>query len=183
MSEQYSKYLPVLVALLVMRFVWMPVFEARGELESELRTKQSQLSKAQNVIDNADNFKAQLELLQKNQQLLEKQFYRAPSEAEFRLILQSQLEQIAKANDVTLSNLRWFDGLDADGLSWQQLEFNIEGGLDQISGLHLKLEDGDKWLSIERIQLRSPARKKSWTLQGKFRVSIPVKLGEFNANA
>ncbi|MGI9832773.1 hypothetical protein ACJPQX_05735 [Vibrio vulnificus] len=176
-SEQYKKYLPWLLLLVLAKFVWMPLIETRNANKAELSVIRSQIVKTQNIIENREAFEHRSKELEAAINQTERHFFRSEDESAFRLALQQQLEAEAKARSLEVDSIRWLDPLREGVVSWFNLEVELSGSVDDIATFHRYLAQNKEKISISSVSWRTKNSRGAdwqWSIKSNYKLSIPV---------
>lgn len=179
-SEQYKKYLPWLLLLVLAKFVWMPLIDVRNADKVELGVISSQVVKTQNIIENREAFELRSKGLEAAINQMERHFFRSEDESAFRLALHQQLEAEAKALSLEVESIRWLDPLREGVVSWFNLEVELSGSVDDIATFHRYLTQNKERISISSVSWRTKKSRGAdwqWLIKSNYKLSIPVLEG------
>ncbi|WP_035480388.1 hypothetical protein [Aliagarivorans marinus] len=178
--EQYKKYLPWLLLLVLAKFAWMPVIENRNSTMLERNSVVSQVARTQDVIDNSTAYIARKQQLQDSVSELESNFVEFDNPSEFRLDFQRYLESLKSGYDVTIESMNWFEPISEGRVIWFGLEVSLSGAVDDIAAFHRSL-NSNSGVSISSLNWRVRSTRGSewqWNVRSQYRLDIPVIAGE-----
>lgn len=176
-SEQYKKYLPWLLLLVLAKFVWVPLVETRNEEKAELGVISSQVVKTQNTIMNRQAFELRSKELEEAINQTERHFFRSEDESAFRLAFQQQLETETKALNLEVESIRWLEPLREGVVSWFNLEVVLLGSVDDIAAFHRYFIQNPQKIAISSVTWRSQSTRGAdwqWSIKSSYKLSIPV---------
>ncbi|MGR5277144.1 hypothetical protein ACPV5J_10730 [Vibrio rotiferianus] len=179
-SEQYKKYLPWLLLLVLAKFVWMPLIETRNADKAELGVISSQIVKTQNIIENREAFELRSKELEAAINQAERHFFRSEDESAFRLAFQQQLEAESKALNLEVESIRWLEPLREGVVSWFNLEVVLSGSVDDIATFHRYLTRNSEKIAISSVSWRTKSTRGAdwqWSIKSNYKLSIPVLEG------
>lgn len=179
LDERYSKYLPWLLLLVVARFVWMPLIDARAESRQAYLGEQSRYQKTLEVIEGQQNYQQHLESLKQQLKQLESAIFQSGSEAQFRLEYQRLVESKVSALDIEVERFNWSTALDGNGISWQQVDMSLKGTLEAFANVHQRLIEGPQLVGVTHLEYRKQSlRGSDWDINGRVSLMVPVQIDE-----
>ncbi|WP_026957835.1 hypothetical protein [Aliagarivorans taiwanensis] len=180
MAEQYRKYLPWLLLLVLARFFWMPAIDSRNVAKLEMNSTLTQIDRTQDIIDNRSVYLERKEQLQVRLAELSSEFVEFSEPSAFRLEFQRYLESLLSNSEVSIESINWFEPIIEGRLTWFSLEVSLSGAVDDIATFHRSLNT-TKGVSINTVNWRTSnnrGRDWQWNVRSQYRLDIPVLAGE-----
>ena len=134
--------LSLVVILMVIKFGLLPLQQARQDVHQQLIGLDKRLQRSQALLEQQDVLQQWQSNQQQQLQQLLQPFPQVTSAAQYRLELQQQLQQLAAANNVSVTFFDWLTDtpLGVFDLQRGRIALRLEGDAGSIMQLHLKLE-------------------------------------------
>lgn len=159
----------LLAALLVMKFVVMPVIAWQNSKQVELQLSDKRLAKSEFAIANQDKIQPLLEKLREQVERTNAQLYPHQEENSFKLAQQKQLETTISELGLKVNGIGWLNTTITDnGVVQYQMQLNVGGDGVKIPQLFAAIEGGKYWIAVNDFSV-------AFRRQGK------TNIGESNA--
>lgn len=143
---------PLLLLLLLARFVVVPVIEWQNARWQSLQVLEKQLAKANNVLSRGEQYQQTLDALKATNDELLKHYYQQNNVNALKLSFQQELEQLVKKHNVTIRNFNWPNELPGD-ITKLSAQLTVAGKTRDVASLHLDLVQHAKLIQVERFNL------------------------------
>lgn len=142
MLRNKTALISLVIVLVVIKFGLLPLQQAQQDLHQQLTGLDKRLQRSQNLLQQTDTLQQWQSSQQQQLQQLLQPFPQVASAAQYRLLLQQQLQQLAAANNVSVTFFDWLTDTPLGVFSLQRgrISLRLEGDAANIMLLHLKLE-------------------------------------------
>lgn len=140
---QNKPLLIALVALLaVVKFVLLPLQQQQQALYQQLESSTKRVQRSEALLAEKETLLQWQSRQQQELQQLLQPFPLVDSAAQYRLQLQQQLQQLAAANQVSVTFFDWLTDtpLQVFNLQRSRISWRVEGDASKVMQLHLQLE-------------------------------------------
>lgn len=155
--ERKKQLLLVIAALVLVRFVAVPIMDAQQERRQGLAMVTQQLERAIRLVEQPGANQSLAELQQQRAEL-ESTFIAHGSTGEFRLAAQQRIESVLQANNVQVNLFDWLsnEAVIEDYLMRHQANLVIEGASLNLIQAQLSLLESIQGLSIKEYVYFQP---------------------------
>ena len=137
----------VLVALLLMRFLVVPVFDWQAGKIAIITSNENQLSKSKQVITRIPLIKSELEIIQLSNAQLKSRYFNESSLNDFKLQLQQQIELLFSQHNMQIKNFNWVAEIPGD-VTEERASIVFDGSLKDVTLLQLAIARLPKLFNI-----------------------------------
>jgi hypothetical protein len=174
--QQYKGYISVLLVLILARFLWQPLWQAKQESWQQLHYSETAQRKAQALLTLADD----MQLTQQKVQTLlisaEKKLGNASDMTNFKLQTQQQLEQLFAQQNLQITLSSWREGIAEGGIQTLVLDLRFSGKLKHYLNLLQQLQQSALIPSMVIIEQQLSVRGQTPTSMGTTDGSISLRL-------
>lgn len=175
-----KKLLAVLAVLLILRFVFVPVFEWQDETLAQVQQQKLQLEKAERVIERTEILQNSIDNLKGKIAAVEKNYYQQQSNNAFRLQIQQEMEKLFVEHNVKLKNFDWTN--EVEGLVTQnRATIAFDGNTIDLTKLQLTLAQSPVIIDIP--QWRAVIKRMKEDSFGKVTGSLVITFFSTNGQA
>ncbi|WP_462164590.1 hypothetical protein [Pseudoalteromonas xiamenensis] len=107
--EKYKHYISLTVALLFYVYVTDPFHMLTEEVVGSYSLQSKRLAKTEALLNNATVISEELNKATVNKNAMEKFFFNAESEGQFKLQIQQRLDYLLRNSECNLDTLTWLD--------------------------------------------------------------------------
>lgn len=141
--QQYKGYLTVLLLLMIVRFVWQPLWQAKQDNWQQLQFSETARKKAQALLTLETEMQQAQQQIQMLLQAAENNLGKAADLTRYKLQTQQQLEQLFSQHKLQITQSSWRDGLTDEGVQTILLELRFNGQVkDYLRLLQQLQQDG-----------------------------------------
>lgn len=177
---KYKRYLILVAVLVLIKFVWVPLWVTKQENWQQQQKTQSNLNKTRALLALKDEMKARHETMSTRLQQAESGFAQTASITGYKLTAQSKLERLFKHHDIELSNSSWRDGLINDDIQALLLDIRFSGSLKQYLHLLRELQQNVEFANVSldsnQLSIRGQTAQKLGRVNGRVSLKLAVKL-------
>ncbi|NTS76912.1 hypothetical protein HR060_08515 [Catenovulum sp. SM1970] len=161
--KKYEGLLYVLLALLFLKFVYVPVIEWQDRLIAKNYLEQKKIIKSQFAIDNQALIVASLDKMQQKREVLTELLFDFKKDNVFQLEQQQWLEQVFEKHEVEISNLGWqaSESIQRWNVIQHQVDIRFKGKVIDVKKIHLLINSQSKWVDLSEFNFRFSKKRKS----------------------
>jgi hypothetical protein len=154
-QPKHQLALGALAILILLKFVAVPLFDWQNEQLNNLISLQKRASKSHSVIVNQAQITASQQKITAQLTAINKLFVAYKNEAEFKLVMQQQLEQTIAKNQLQINNSSWLPSIAvANGqLMRHQLRLSIKGNMLDFKNLITLLESATPKTALKTVNI------------------------------
>lgn len=138
--QQYKGYISVLLLLVLARFVWQPLWQAKQETWQQLQFTEAAQSKAQALLILADDMQHYEHNMQSLLTLTEAKLGNVSSITSFKLQTQQQLEKLFAQHNLQITLSSWREGIEEGDIQTLLLDLRFSGKVKHYLNLLQQLQ-------------------------------------------
>jgi len=177
---KYKRYLILVGVLVLIKFVWVPLWETKQENWQQQQKTRSNLNKTKALLALKDEMHERQQIMSYRLQEAESHFAQTDNVTSYKLTAQSKLESLFKRHDIELSNSSWRDGLKNDDIQTLLLDIRFEGQVKQYLHLLQELQQNDEFTNVSpesnQMSIRKQTAQKLGSVNGRVSLKLAVKL-------
>lgn len=177
---KYKRYLILVGVLVLIKFVWVPLWETKQDNWQQQQKTQSNLNKTRALLALKDEMQVKHEIMVTRLQQAETRFAQTANLTSYKLTAQSGLESLFERYDIELSNSSWRDGLKNDDIQTLLLDIRFSGTLKQYLHLLQELQHNVEFLNVSldsnQLSIRGQTSDKLGSVNGRVSLKLAVKL-------
>lgn len=174
--QQYKGYISVLLLLVLARFVWQPLWQAKQDSWQQLQFSETARQKAQALLALEDEMQqAQMDM----QALLlatEQKLAAVADLTRYKLQTQQQLEQLFNQYDLQITLSSWRDGISENGIQALVLDLRFNGKVKNYLRLLQQLQQSAVMPSLVITEQQLTVRGQAADSMGSADGSISFRL-------
>ncbi|NRD74686.1 hypothetical protein HQQ94_15945 [Shewanella sp. VB17] len=177
---KYKRYLILVGVLMLMKFVWVPLWQTKQDNWQQQQKNQVNLNKTHGLLALADEMQQKQEIMSTRLQQAESHFAQTQNITRYKLDTQSGLESLFKRHEIELSNSSWREGLISDDIQSLLLDIRFSGSLKQYLHLLHELKQNQDFANVSldsnQLNIRGQTPAKLGTVNGRVSLKLAVKL-------
>ncbi|GIU46053.1 hypothetical protein [Shewanella algidipiscicola] len=177
---KYKRYLILVAVLVLMKFVWVPLWETKQDNWQQQQQAQSNLNKTRALLALKDEMLVRKTTMSVRLEQAESGFAQTASITSYKLTAQSKLESLFKRHNIELSNSSWRDGLKTNDIQTLLLDIRFTGSLKQYLSLLQELQQNGDFANVSldsnQLSIRGQTSDKLGSVNGQVSLKLAVKL-------
>jgi len=156
------------MALIVIKFILVPVFSWQQAQLIQIQAKAKRLAKANQVIKRAPIIEQALSALQQKNNSLQALYFNQPSLNAFKLQLQQQVESLFAQHHLVVRNFSWAAEVIGD-ITEERAKISFKGTTKDFAQLQINLARMPKLLTIAQwdLNIKKMDEKSLGTINGR----------------
>ncbi|MGI2113424.1 hypothetical protein ACRN9G_07460 [Shewanella frigidimarina] len=177
---KYKRYLFLIGLLILIKYIWQPLWDSKQENWQNQQYLQSNLNKTRALLAIKQDMSQKYSLM--SQRLAEAESGLASTDnlISYKLTTQSDLEKLFKQFDISISNSTWRDGLIDEGVQSLFLDIRYSGSLLQYLNFLNNLQQDESYSNItiatNQISISGQSAERLGTINGAMSLSLAVKI-------
>ncbi|TMP45687.1 hypothetical protein CWB96_10915 [Pseudoalteromonas citrea] len=154
--QQHMTLLLVVISLVMVKFIFMPLYEWQLELQSEISLLNNKVVKSQVAINNASQVEGRQRHIEQRLNEQKALIYSYDETNRFQLARQKWLEKLFLDHEILIHNLGWQPVLALKDFSLLQHEVRVhfESNVVDLQKVQLALERHEKWINNNNFNYR-----------------------------
>ena len=177
---KYKSYLVLIAALVLAKFVWVPMWDTKQDNWRQQKTIQANLSKTQGLLALRKEMQTRQDVMSSRLANTESQFAQTSNITSYKLTAQSALEKLFKSHDMKLTNSSWRDGLIDDDIQTLLLDIRFTGALKSylhlLQDLQQKHDFSNISLNANQLSIRGQSESELGNVTGRVSLKLAVKM-------
>lgn len=179
--EKYKKYLPWIAILALANFFWTPMWELKQSEWQRYNEYQRNIGKSQALIKQTEQIQLLHHEATQIQTDIEVRLPKVNDLTQYKLNMQTAVEELMKKHDLVLRFSVWRDGLKIDDVQVLFLDVSFTGNLSNYMAFSTEYNASVKLqlTSVEDLQLNVSRQRKDnmGTVNGKIVLRVPIRVG------
>jgi SPX domain protein involved in polyphosphate accumulation len=179
--EKYKKYLPWIVILALANFFWTPMWELKQSEWQRYNEYQRNIAKSQALIKQTEQIQSLHHEATQIQTDIEVRLPKVNDLAQYKLNMQTAVEELMKKHDLVLRYSVWRDGIKVDDVQVLFLDVSFTGILSNYMAFSTEYNASVKLQlsSVEDLQLNISRQRKDnmGSVNGKIVLRVPARVG------
>lgn len=174
--QKYKNYFSILILLLVVKYIWFPLWQGKQEKWIKLHFTEASIAKAESLLV----FQDEMELVAQQVSALladaENKLGKTSDITRYKVQTQQQLEQFFLDNNLQIDLSSWRDGVETQGVQTLVLDLRFSGQLKNFLNLLYQLQNTTDMPAIGIHEQQLTMRSQTATSMGQVDGSISFKL-------
>lgn len=156
MTQRHSALVAVLGVILLIKFGFLPLLEWQESYRQELILEKKRITKAQRVLNNAEQFEQQFSQLEQLHQAQQGLLFSSQPDNQFQLSRQQQIEALLSSYDLRAERINWLAAINVASGQVRQysVTISVEGKITDILRWHLAVEKQKPLIDIVGFDVR-----------------------------
>lgn len=177
---KYRHYFLVIGLLILIKYIWLPLWDSKQENWQNQQSLQSNLNKTLALLAIKQDMSQAHVLMSERLAEAESSLESTNNLISYKLSTQSNLEKLFKRFDIAISNSTWRDGLINEDIQSLFLDIRYSGSLIQYLNFLDALQQGEHYSNItidtNQISISGQSPQQLGTVNGAMSLSLAVKM-------
>lgn len=171
---KYKSPLIFIVLLVVAKFFWIPMWDSKEASWQEYTDINNKQSKTLALVGLADEMQDTHDEAQKMLEHINEKILSTDNITKFKLTVQTGLGELFADNNLEVTNLKWRDGIEADGVKQLFVDLTVNGKMRSFLSVSAQLKQ--KLKQVELTQLKLSIKQQTEKSLGRARGNLTLKL-------
>lgn len=177
--QQYKHYLQLLLLLLLIKFAWSPLWQAKTDNWQRLEQSERNLAKTRALLQLDSEMAQQQVNMRELLKQAEGQVAQSNDIVSYKLALQTRLEQVFKQHELQITTSDWRDGVPEDDIRVLLLDLRFTGKVKDYLQLLSTLQQDDSFrmmaLQADQLSIKSQTPTSMGQVNGRITFQLAVK--------
>jgi len=167
------------IGVLLVIYVVLPFFEARGEIETKVQQAERRLQQSLRVIQSESLYRAQQSELEEVLRQYQAQLLDAEDSNRARVQLQAIVRELAEEAGVTISRSTPLQERKVgENYAEVTLQINLDSGMQELTNFLYSLSTHPKFLKVEQFRMSMHRSRRNIRIQPQMHVSAYIRVSE-----